>query len=381
MTRSLNTQALLRTGIVLALYPFNTSQGVEIQRAPDDGSGDPDTGDLLIVANVKSGVEVFTDILPIDGENRHYRIRHRVGNATSGWTGWTVATPATIPDPLPAIQSLVPKIEVIQTVSATSVSFVATAQLGELNFGIVEFQDPERTFAGAGAMTNGDKTLTLTGGDLTDEDVNLFVSVADAGVAGAILVTRVDSVSSATSAELETAASANVNNKNVVVGGGWFSDFDFDAADESQEANTRNRPLAGADSQWIMFRATAKGDISSPALISLLPQVDPKLLSLTLTVIDDHAGTGDDQYIFTWTISASVTDAFTVDLEGGKEDDRGDVLTSGTEANPATNLSKQIDDGGAADNNENPHHWGRAILKDGGNPVSQLEVFDEIPVT
>lgn len=42
MTRPLHLQALLKSGIVLALYPFNTDQGLEIQRAPDD-SGDPDS--------------------------------------------------------------------------------------------------------------------------------------------------------------------------------------------------------------------------------------------------------------------------------------------------------------------------------------------------
>ena len=54
--------------------------------------------------------------------------------------------------------------------------------------------------------------------------------------------------------------------------------------------------------------------------------------------------------------------------------------SSGTEANPATNLSKQVDEGGAADGAAVPKHWGRAILKDAsGNPVSQLEEFDVIP--
>ena len=114
MTRPLHVQALLKTGIVLALYPFKTDESVEIQRAPDD-SGDPDLANLVVIALVDAGVETYTDLLPIDGVNRHYRSRHRVGNATSAWTDWVVDTPATIPDPLPAIQSLLPKLEVVQT--------------------------------------------------------------------------------------------------------------------------------------------------------------------------------------------------------------------------------------------------------------------------
>lgn len=378
MSRPITGQALILTGIVLALYPRNLEQGLEIQRAPDN-VGDPDVGNALVVGTVTAGTTTFTDPLPLDATTRHYRSRHRQGNALSAWTGWVNDTPAIIPDPLPPVPSLIPKIEVIQTVAATSVSFVATAQLGELNFGHVEFQDPGRTFVGDGAINNGDKTLTITGGDLTDEDVNLYVSVADAGVAGALLETRIDSVTNATTCELETAASANVNNKDVIIGGGWFSDFDFDASDEAQETNTRNRPNTDSDVTWIMFRAVTESDVSSPTLINLNPQVEPKLLSLTLSVHDDQGVSGDDQYTFTWTVSSTVTDAMSIDLEGGKEDDRGAVLTSGTEGSPASNLSKQIDDGGEADGLAVPEHWGRAILKESGNPISQLEVFEIIP--
>ena len=364
--RPLNTQALLRTGIVLALYPFNTDQSIEIQRAPDD-SGDPDLGNLLIITLVNPGVEVYTDILPIDGENRHYRIRHRVGNATSGWTGWTAHTPTTIPDPLPAIPSLIPKIEVIQTVSATSVSFVATAQLGELDFGIVEFQDPGRSFAATGSINNGDKTLTVSDGDFTDEDVNLYVSVADAGAGGSLLETRIDSVTSATEVEVETAAGATVNNKNVIVGGGWFSDFDFDAVDEAQETNTRNRPEANSDSSWIMFRAVTENDVSSPSLINIPIQILPALLAVDNTTFDDGV---DNIYTTSWVSNATVTDAMTIEFSLFENEV---LVKTDSEGSPATNSGKIITDVGSGDGGSDSHYVSMILKSATGETLGTWE--------
>lgn len=378
MSRPITGQALLRTGIVLALYPFNFDQGIEIQRAPDDGSGEPNVGSAAILTQVNAGVETYTDVLPIDGANRHYRTRHRVGNATSDWTGWMAATPITIPDPLPVIVDLVPSIEVVQTISETSVSFVATAILGEISFGIVEFQDPERTFSGTGSINAASTTLTVSDGDFTDEDVNLYISVADAGVAGGLLESRVDSVTGPTVVELVDAATGTVNTKDVILGGGWFSDFDFDGNDESNETNTRNRPIFGRDSQWIMFRTRANNEVSSPQLINLSPQVQATLLEFDMSVFDDNGGSGDDQYTFVWTPSLGVTDTHSIDFEGGKEDDRNAVLVSGSEGSPASNSSKQIDDVGAADGSDVLLHWGRATLKDASFAIlGTWEIHDE----
>lgn len=366
MSRPLNTQVLLRTGIVLALYPFDTAQGIEIQRAPDD-SGDPDLGNLIIIGLVNPGVEIYTDILPIDGDNRHYRIRHRVGNATSDWTDWIAHIPTTIPDPLPAIPSLVPKIDVLQTVSATSVSFVATAQLGELEHGHVEFQDPTRSFTGTGSINNGDKTLTVSDGDFTDEDVNLYVSVADAGAGGSLLETRIDSVTSATEVEVETAAGAAVNNKNVIVGGGWFSDFDFDASDESQETNTRNRPEVDSDASWIMFRAVAPGDVSSPLLINIPIQIQPALLEVDNTTHDDGV---DNIYSTSWTPNATVTDAMSITFNCFENE----VLAkTDTEGSPLTNTSKNITDGGSGDGGSDSHYVQFILKSSGGETLGTWE--------
>ena len=128
MSRPLNIQAFLKTGIVLVLYPFDTDQNIEIQRAPDDGGGNPDVPNVVIIALVNPGVLVLTDILPIDAETRHYRIRHRVGNAISGWSEWTSASPMEIPDPLPAIPSLIPQMSVVQSQSGSTGTVTLTVQ-------------------------------------------------------------------------------------------------------------------------------------------------------------------------------------------------------------------------------------------------------------
>jgi hypothetical protein len=379
MARPVTGEALLLTGIVLALYPRDLQIGLEIQRAPDT-SGSPDLGNLVIVGSVVAGVTIFTDTLPLDGARRHYRSRHRQGNAVSAWTGWASDLPAIIPDPLPPVPALTPTIDVTQTVSAGSVSFNAVSSLGEIEFGTVEFQDPERTFTGTGSITATDKTLTVSDGDFTDEDVGLYVSVVGAGAAGALLESRIDSVTSATVVELEDAAGTTVATKNVVLGGGWFSDFDYDGTDESNETNTRNRPVYGRDQTWIMFRATANNDVSSPQLINMQPQVAATLTEVDLAVNDDFGASGDDQYTFTWTPSNGVTDSYSIDLEGGKEDDRGAILVSGTESSPASTSSEQLDDAGAADNSATPKHWGRFTLKDsGGTVLGTWEVHDIIP--
>ncbi len=268
------------------------------------------------------------------------------------------------------------EVDVDLITDVTKVSLTARSYSGETLSGNVEFIDPERTFTTAGAITATDKTLVITGGDLTDEDVGKYISVAGAGPASALLESRIDTVTNPTTCELEDAAGTTVANATTILGGGPFDDFDYDASPEHTETNFRNRPAYGRDSSYITMQGVAGGQTSSPQTFLLNPQVEAKLLSFWLTVIDDQGGSGDDQYYFNWLVSEGVTDSYSIALEGGKEDDRGLVLVSGTEASPATNSSKQIDDGGAGDGLDTPLHWGRAVLKDaGGNPIGQLEEY------
>ena len=281
-----------------------------------------------------------------------------------------------------AVRPGVPRLEVdVDLITDnTKVTFAARCYLGETLSGTVEFLDPERTFTTAGAITATDKTLVITGGDLTDEDVGKYISVAGAGAGGILLTSRIDSVTSATECELEDAAGTTVANATTILGGGPFDDFDYSGTAGDTETNFRNRPASGRDSSYITLQGVVGGQTSSPQTFLLNPQVEAKLLTFSLFVVDDQGVSGDDQYTFSWTLSAGVTDSYSIDLEGGKEDDRGTPLVTGSETSPATNLSKQLDDTGAGDGLDTPKHWGRAILKDpSGNPIGQLEEYNVIP--
>lgn len=358
----------VRTGIVVALYPYDETWTIEIQRAPESG-GEVDSANAVTIGFAGPGQSRFLDLLPLDGANRYYRSRHVAENATaSGWTNWSKPrTPTTVPDPLPPVPSLQPKIDVVATVSATSLSLVATATLGELEYGNVEFQDPERSFASAGSITATDTTLTISGGDLTDEDVGKYVSVADAGPSGGLLKSRIASVTSATECELADAATGTVASKTVVVGGGWYSDFDYDGTDETQETNTRNRPESDADASWIMFRATVDNEASSPQQVDLPIQIAPALLRVDCTVHDDGS---DNDYSTSWQVNATVTDSMFIEFTCYENDA---VATTATENDPLTNSSKTITDVGAGDGGSDTHYV-RFVLKDAsGNTLDTKE--------
>ena len=98
----------VRTGIAIVFYPFNDGWGTEVQKAPDDGGGDPDVGNAETIAFVNPGIATYVDLQPLDVANRFYRTRHIDGTATpSAWTSWTdAAIPDIIPDPLPPIPTL-----------------------------------------------------------------------------------------------------------------------------------------------------------------------------------------------------------------------------------------------------------------------------------
>lgn len=88
-------------GIVLALYPSDVRNHIEIQRAPDS-SGSPDTANAETIGIAAPGQRTFTDLR--SSGTWHYRIRHvRPGATPSDWIGWAAATAKPIPDQLPNV--------------------------------------------------------------------------------------------------------------------------------------------------------------------------------------------------------------------------------------------------------------------------------------
>jgi hypothetical protein len=85
----------LPLGIILALYPSNPTQAIEIERAPDSG-GSPDTGSAVTVGVAEPGDRIFWDIVGGAGPY-HYRTRHIRPNATpSAYTHWVAARPVVV---------------------------------------------------------------------------------------------------------------------------------------------------------------------------------------------------------------------------------------------------------------------------------------------
>lgn len=89
-------------GIVLSLFPSDSEFAMEIQRAPDDGFGDPDTGSAATIGYAPPNAENFIDVTGASSDVWHYRARHVRDNYTEGdWTVWVAATPKAIPTILP----------------------------------------------------------------------------------------------------------------------------------------------------------------------------------------------------------------------------------------------------------------------------------------
>ncbi len=80
-------------GIGLTIIPGDPSATIEVQRAPDDGTGNPNVGAATTVAEITSyyaSGATFVDTLPHDNARRFYRVRHtRPGWNPSGYTDWT----------------------------------------------------------------------------------------------------------------------------------------------------------------------------------------------------------------------------------------------------------------------------------------------------
>lgn len=70
---------------------------IELQRAPDNGSGAPNVGAAVTIAQLPpvSGPTAYPDILPPDNAFRHYRWRH-IGpgyDPSPRWTPWARGMP------------------------------------------------------------------------------------------------------------------------------------------------------------------------------------------------------------------------------------------------------------------------------------------------
>jgi hypothetical protein len=86
--------------IALGLFPSDPSFGMELQRAPDDGSGSaPNTGAAETIEEMDGLRRVFVDVLPNDNAPRYYRWRHiREGWTAGAWTAWVRGVPTRQPD-------------------------------------------------------------------------------------------------------------------------------------------------------------------------------------------------------------------------------------------------------------------------------------------
>lgn len=194
------------------------------------------------------------------------------------------------------------EVDIDLTTDPTKATLTVRSYLGDVLAGNVEFLDPERTFAAKGAITATDKTLVITDGDLTDEDVGKYVSVAGAGPAAALLPSRVATVTSPTECELEDAAGTTVSNANVILGGGYFDDFDYSGTPGDTETNFRNRPAAGRDASYINVRAVASDQTTDPQVIVLNPIPDPSISGVKTQGHDDGA---DIDWSTQWTNEGS----------------------------------------------------------------------------
>ena len=90
-------------GIEVRITPANPpSYGIELQRAPDDGSGSPNVGavvTIIILPPLRAGGASYVDLLPPDDAFRHYRWRHVADgyDPSANWTPWGRGKPALLP--------------------------------------------------------------------------------------------------------------------------------------------------------------------------------------------------------------------------------------------------------------------------------------------
>lgn len=93
-------------GIEIRITPANPpSYGIELQRAPDNGSGAPNVGaaaTLIILPPLRAGGASYVDLLAPDDAFRHYRWRHVADgyDPSANWTAWGRGKPALLPPQL-----------------------------------------------------------------------------------------------------------------------------------------------------------------------------------------------------------------------------------------------------------------------------------------
>lgn len=117
----------LDVGVVVALYPSDPAYTIEIQRAPDS-AGAPNTGAAAsIVAGLPGTQETYVDVLPPDGVQRWYRIRHTGnGDTASSWTDWRAAKPAQLPATLVRPAPIRPAFREVSTDDGTTGTLTLT---------------------------------------------------------------------------------------------------------------------------------------------------------------------------------------------------------------------------------------------------------------
>src|ERR1043166_7797683 len=92
-------------GVEVRLTPgIPPNYSIELQRAPDDGTGNPNVGSAVSFINLaplRAGGASFVDLLPRDNAFGFYRWRH-IGNGydPGTWTAWARGKPTLLPSEL-----------------------------------------------------------------------------------------------------------------------------------------------------------------------------------------------------------------------------------------------------------------------------------------
>ena len=112
-------------GIQLTLFGTDLNYQLEIHRAFDDGSGNPDLATEFALTDAANPIDsgsavLYVDATPNDGARRHYRARQIAPNATPGaWTCWRDALPMQLPVGLTALAAQLPTYGEGKTQTAT----------------------------------------------------------------------------------------------------------------------------------------------------------------------------------------------------------------------------------------------------------------------
>lgn len=167
------------TGFVVFLMPRDSSLPVELEVAPDDGSGSPDTAssETLVVA---PGTREYTVHRPADGESRFARARHtESGSDPSEWTAWHEAVPRRLPALMPQFpeEPLVAADVWLNSDGNAQIDLDGSLQVGSYRYEIQtgSYADPDSssTLLVADAQGDADVTDALS----VPKDENAFLSV------------------------------------------------------------------------------------------------------------------------------------------------------------------------------------------------------------